>query len=126
MNQILARQFASEWIQAWNQHDLAKICAFYAEGCELSSPFIPEVIKRPITEIKGLSNIRRYWEKAFAAMPNISFELVSVMAGVDSIVITFYGVYNALSGNVFYFDKDNKIIKSSAFIDLVLNPPRSK
>lgn len=125
MNQILARQFANEWIKAWNQHDIAKIAEFYAEECELSSPFIPEVINKPITEIKGLRNIRRYWEKAFAVMPNFSFELVSVMAGVDSIVITFHGIYSALSANAFYFDKDNKIIRSTAFIDLMLNQPRS-
>ena len=34
------QEFAKEWIDAWNSHDLDRILAHYAEDIEISTPMI--------------------------------------------------------------------------------------
>ena len=121
MNQILAKQLANNWMSAWNKHDINKLAEFYDEDCELSSPLVAELTRRASNELKGLRNIRWYWEKLFAAMPDISFEIISVLSGLNSIVITHKGPYGTLSAVVFYFNQNNKIIKSTAFLEVAVS-----
>jgi hypothetical protein len=121
MNQITAKQLANNWMSAWNKHDINKLAEFYDEDCELSSPLVAELTRRSSNELKGLRNIRWYWEKLFAAMPDVSLEIISVLSGLNSIVITHIGPYNTLSAVVFYFNKNNKIIKSTAFVEVALS-----
>jgi hypothetical protein len=40
MTSEFARQFAHEWIAAWNAHDLAQVLSHYTDDFEMSSPFI--------------------------------------------------------------------------------------
>ena len=35
-----AEQFAQEWIDSWNSHDLSRILSHYADDFEMSSPVI--------------------------------------------------------------------------------------
>ncbi|MDP9013943.1 MAG: nuclear transport factor 2 family protein [Pseudomonadota bacterium] len=37
-----AEEFAKEWIDAWNSHDLERILSHYADDFEMSSPLIME------------------------------------------------------------------------------------
>ena len=37
-----AREFAVEWIAAWNAHDLDRILSHYADDFEMRSPLIAE------------------------------------------------------------------------------------
>lgn len=119
MNQVAAKKFALAWIEAWNSHDVDKIAAFYDEDCELISPILSEVTGRSMEHIRGVRNLRRFWGRSFELVPAFKMELVSVLTGVDSIVINFRGVYDTLSANVLYFNRDNKVIKSLAFFEIV-------
>lgn len=120
MNQILAKQLATNWVSAWNKHDISKLAEFYDEDCELSSPLVAELTRRSNNQLKGLRDIRWYWEKLFAAMPDISLEIISVLSGLNSIMITHMSPYNTLSAVVFYLNQNNKIIKSTAFLDVAV------
>lgn len=117
MNKEFAMQFAHEWIDAWNHQDLDKVLSFYAEECELSSPLIAEILKKPIGELKGIGAIRDYWAQALKLVPNLSFELIAVLAGVNSLIITYYGAHDTHSAEVFYFDDNKKVIRSSAYYE---------
>ncbi|TXI91528.1 MAG: nuclear transport factor 2 family protein [Neisseriales bacterium] len=118
MNKEFAQKFADSWIDAWNHQNLDKILEFYAEGCEFSSPLIEKVLHKPIGELEGLAAIRNYWAEALKLVPNLSFELVAVLSGINSLIITYYGAHDTLSADVFYFDANNKVIKSSAYYEL--------
>ena len=118
MNKEFAQKFAHNWIDAWNHQNLDKILEFYADGCEFSSPLIEEVLKKPIGELKGLADIRDYWGQALKLVPNLSFELIAVLSGINSLIITYYGAHDTLSADVFYFDANNKVVKSSAYYEL--------
>ncbi|MEI8247817.1 MAG: hypothetical protein WCI51_18415 [Lentisphaerota bacterium] len=40
-----ALEFATEWIAAWNSHDLNRVLSHYSEDFETSSPFIAKMCK---------------------------------------------------------------------------------
>ncbi len=42
-----ALEFAREWIESWNSHDLERILAHYTEDFEMSSPLIVERLEGP-------------------------------------------------------------------------------
>lgn len=38
MRKEFAQQFAKEWVQAWNNHDIEAILSHYTEDFEIESP----------------------------------------------------------------------------------------
>lgn len=120
MNQITAKKFALAWIEAWNSHDIDKIASFYHDDCELISALIPEITGRSVDKVRGIRDLKRFWTRSLELFPSFKMELVSVMAGVDSVVINFRGAYDTLAANVCYFNRDNKIIKVVAYFEIIL------
>lgn len=121
MNQITAKKFALAWIEAWNSHDIDKVASFYHDDCELISALIPELTGRSVDKLRGLRDLKKFWARSLELFPSLKMELISVMAGVDSVVINFRGAYATLAANVFYFNRDNKIIKAAAYFEIVLS-----
>ena len=64
-----AKNFAQQWVKAWNLHDLDKILLHYADACELTSPLIITVLKEPSGTVKGKQRIRAYWERRSIESP---------------------------------------------------------
>lgn len=91
LDRQFAEHFAREWIEAWNSHDLDRILAHYSEGFELSSPKIVELMGEPSGRLTGKAAIRPYWAKALARIPDLKFELLTVLAGIDSLALYYRG-----------------------------------
>jgi len=113
MDKEFASQFAREWIEAWNSHDLDKIMAHYAEDFEMSSPVIRQLMNIDSGTIKGKIEVRAYWEKALAKIPDLHFELVDAYSGVNSVVIQYKG-HRGLSAEVFFFNSEGKVERAFA------------
>lgn len=84
-----AEAFARQWIADWNAHDLERVLARYADDFEMTSPLIVERMGISSGRLKGKETIRSYWAQALAAMPQLRFELLDVMVGVNSVAILF-------------------------------------
>lgn len=84
-----AREFAQEWIEAWNSHDLERILAHYHDDFEMWSPLIIERMGVATGMLKGKDAIRPYWALGLAAQPPLHFELHDVLVGVDTIAIYY-------------------------------------
>jgi hypothetical protein len=41
-----AKQFAQEWIDAWNAHDLDRVLSHYTDDSEMSSSFIATIARQ--------------------------------------------------------------------------------
>lgn len=108
-----AEAFAADWIAAWNGHDLDRILSNYAEDFEMASPYIARLAGQPGGKLKGKPAVRAYWAKALELMPNLRFELVSVLAGIDSVVVHYRGVHG-LAAEVFFFGENGKVVKAHA------------
>src|SRR5260221_10895086 len=107
IDQAFAGRFAAAWIDAWNNHDLARILAHYTDDFEMSSPKIIELASEPSGTLKGKELVGAYWAKALQLRPDLHFELKATLAGVNSITLYYNGV-SGPAAEVFHFNRDGK------------------
>lgn len=108
-----AEHFAQEWIDAWNAHDIERVLTHYTDDFEMSSPVIIRVVGEPSGKLRGKAQVRAYWERALAGLPDLRFELVHTLIGVDSVVLYYHSGHGA-SAEVFHFNAAGKVDRSSA------------
>jgi len=109
-----AEQFAAEWIDAWNSHDLERIFSHYRDDFEMSSPLIVERMGVPSGTLRGKDAIRPYWSIGLTATPPLKFVLVDVLVGVDCIAIYYRSITrNRLVTEVLQFDALRRVIRGS-------------
>lgn len=107
-----APAFAAEWAAAWNSHDLDRILAHYAEGIVFRSR---KAI--PLTgagEVRGLHALRAYWSAALARQPDLRFELVSVFAGHEMVVIVYRNHAGVTAAETLRFGADGLVVDAAA------------
>jgi|SRR5580698_4307266 predicted ester cyclase len=85
-----ARQFAQEWIEAWNSHDLERILSHYDDEIRLVSPVALKLLKNGDGVVQGKAALREYFRRGLEAFPNLHFDLIDVLWGVETVVI-YYG-----------------------------------
>lgn len=111
MDTAFATRIAHDWIEAWNAHDLDRILSLYADDFEISSPYIAKVLGVHSGSLKGKKAVRSYWEKALLLVPNLRFELLAVLHGVNSVALHYKGVNDRLCCEVLFFDANRLIVK---------------
>jgi ketosteroid isomerase-like protein len=104
-----AEKFAREWVDAWNSHDLDRILSHYADDFQMTSPFIVAMLNQPTGTIQGKENVRAYWANALERLPDLHFDLIEVLAGVDSITIYYHAVLGKRAAEVLFFDANGKV-----------------
>jgi hypothetical protein len=113
IDKAFADHFAADWIDSWNKHDLDRILSHYTDDFEMSSPVIIKVAGEPSGTLKGKGAIGAYWTKALQLFPNLHFELITTLVGVNSVTLYYQGV-RGLSAEVFHFNTDGKVTKAYA------------
>jgi hypothetical protein len=108
-----ADHFAQEWIAAWNSHDLDRILSHYTDDFEMSSPRIIQVAGESSGILKGKGAIGAYWRKALRLAPNLHFEPITTLVGIDTITLYYKGA-RGLSAEVFHFNRDGKVSRAYA------------
>ena len=88
MNLHDAYRFADTWASAWNAHDLDRVLALFADDVVFRSPVAARLLGTDGT-VRGAEALRAYWAQALTHRPNLRFEVLSVYAGVDTVVIRF-------------------------------------
>src|SRR5215467_11570717 len=109
MDSAFAKRFATEWIAAWNSHDLDRVLSHYANDFEMSSPYIVALVGEPSGTLIGKSAVEAYWRKALSALPDLHFDLISVLVGANSITLYYKGARGRLAAEVFHFDEEQKV-----------------
>ena len=110
-----ARELATEWVAAWNSHDLERIFRHYSDDFEMRSPLIAERGFSPTGVLRGKDAIRPYWSAGLAtASPPIRFELLEVYAGVNTVAIRYRSVGRRLVTEILTLDDEGRIIAGSA------------
>ncbi len=84
-----AREFAADWIDAWNSADLDRILAHYTDDFEMSSPLIVERMGIETGQLKGKDAIRPNWAAGLNAHPRLHFELIAVFTGANSVALHY-------------------------------------
>lgn len=114
MDKAFAEYFAADWISSWNAHDLERILSHYVDDFEMSSPVIVQVAGEPSGILRGKSAVGAYWKKALGLIPDLQFELLSVLAGVNSVTLYYKGARGRLAAEVFHFGPDKRVIRAFA------------
>lgn len=108
-----ARTFSADWIAAWNSHDLPRILEHYTDDFAMRSPGIV-AMGAPSGILKGKTNVAAYWEKALKAQPDLTFDLIDVFAGVQSLAIHYNSRGRRENVEVLEFNADCKVVRGSA------------
>jgi len=113
MTPEIAQQFARDWVAAWNAHDLECVLSHYEDDFEMSSPIIRSLAGEASGTLRGKPAIRAYWAKALKAVPDLHFELLTVLTGVNSVTLYYKG-HRGLVAEVFHFGASGKVAKAFA------------
>jgi hypothetical protein len=108
-----AEHFAQDWIESWNSHDLGRILSHYSDEFEMSSPVIIQVAGEPSGKLKGKDAVGAYWKKALTLLPDLQFELLTTLVGVNSVTLYYRGP-RGLAAEVFHFSPDHKVLSAYA------------
>lgn len=113
IDHAFATRFVSDWIGAWNAHDLDRILAHYVDDFEMSSPLIVEMGAEPTGTLEGKAAVGAYWGAALDAYPDLRFEHVATFVGVDSVLLQFRWS-GGMRAEMFLFGEDGKVERAYA------------
>ena len=105
-----AARFADEWFAAWNAHDLDAILGHYADEIEFVSPFVAVLNDDPAGVVRGKEELRAYFARAFERFPDLRFEPLDVLLGVNSVTLSYVSVGNRHAAEVMTLGPDGRIV----------------
>jgi hypothetical protein len=79
----------------------------------MASPIIMAMVGEPSGTLKGKEKVGAYWAKALQRIPDLRFELISILVGVNSLTL-YYKSPRGLAAEVFHFGPDQKVVKAFA------------
>ncbi len=109
-----AIQFALDWIESWNSHDLDRVLSHCSEGLEVSSPIIVERLGREDGILKGKTAVGQYWSPSMSQEPPLRFELEDVLVGVNQLTIYYRNVGRRVVADTLTFDNSLKVASETA------------
>jgi len=101
-----ATQFAEEWIEAWNNHDLDRIVAHYCDDVIFSSPFVTSIEGVATGSLYGREALGVYFKAALNKFPSLCFELHTVFHGTDALTIVYRSVNNLVAAETMVLSDD--------------------
>ncbi len=113
IDEAFARQFSSDWIQAWNAHNIDEVLTHYEEDFIFQSPMITVVTGNPSGRLQGKNAVRAYWSKALEILPNLHFELIDILLGSDCLTLYYRG-HRGFVAETFFFGSEEKVARAAA------------
>src|SRR5207249_9040777 len=104
-----AREFAGAWVQAWNAHDLDRIMTHYEDDVVLVSPVAARILDDPGGTVSGKAALRSYFQRGLDVYPNLKFELLDVMWGLNSVVLYYVNQRGSRTGEYMEFGPTGKV-----------------
>lgn len=109
-----ARAFARDWVDAWNDKNIDLILSHYADTVTFHSPRIALVLGRNLSQLDGKAALRAYWMKALKQAPDLYFELDTVFASANAVIIAYTNHREQSASECFIFNTDGEIVTSVA------------
>ncbi len=75
------------------------------------------LLNEPSGTIRGKEALQEYFSAALKQVPDLEFEVVDVLAGVNSMVIYYKAVFGKMAAEVLFFDEHGKVTHSCAHYD---------
>jgi hypothetical protein len=104
MDEAFAQQFATDWLEAWNAHDLEVILSHFSEEIVFSSPLALRIVEDSNGVLRGKEQLRAYWSEGLRRNPELHFEIENLYLGVTSLVIHYRNHSGGLVNEVLIFE----------------------
>jgi hypothetical protein len=109
-----AKCFAAQWIAAWNSHDLDAILSHYTDDFEMTTPMIQRMLGIESGMLKGKEAVGDYWRAALKRVPDLSFSIIEITCGIDSVSIYYHAAMGRKAIETFFFNENGKVYKALA------------
>ena len=109
-----ARHFASDWIAAWNAKDLERIVSHYREDVLFSSPFAITHAGAEDGVVHTRPALCAYFKRALNAYPELRFEPIAVLPGVNSVALHYRSVGGREAIEVMELDARQRVHRVTA------------
>ena len=86
---------------------------FAADDVVFSSPFVVTIAGEPSGSLRGKAALRAYWSRALAMLPDLRFELIDVLAGVDAVTLHYRG-HRGPVAETFHLDAAGQVRAATA------------
>src|SRR5271154_2039011 len=96
MDAAFANDFAAQWLDGWNAHDLEAILAHFADDVVFTSPLALRIVGGSHGVLRGKEALRAYWREGLRRNAELHFEIADLYLGVDTIVIHYRNHSGAL------------------------------
>jgi hypothetical protein len=106
-----AKEFARQWVAAWNSHNLDAIMSHYDVDVVLISPVAAKIFDDPSGTVQGNDALRNYFKRGLDLYPTLRFELLDVMCGLSSIVVCYKNQKDTRTAEFMELGKNGKIIR---------------
>lgn len=104
-----ACDFAADWIDSWNEHDIERIMSHYHDDVEYFSIFLAQLSGVASGMLQGKDKLRQYLMKGLEAYPKLHFKLLGIYVGVGSVTIEYESVNNLIAAEVFELDEQSLV-----------------
>lgn len=84
-----AKQFAQQWCDAWNSHDVDAVLKHFHEDVRFHSPVATTLIPGSGGMITGKAGLNAYWSEGIKLIPDLRFTVDHVYAGINSVIIQY-------------------------------------
>ena len=83
------KQIATEWLAAFNDHDLERLLDLYDDEAVHYSPKLK--IRQPETNgiVKGKNALRAWWKDAFERLPQLHYKVTALTANDDRVFMEY-------------------------------------
>lgn len=108
------QRLAEEWYAAWNAHDLDRIVSHYSDDVVFTSPFVAKLGSDPQGRLVGKAALRQYFGVALERFPDLEFEPIALLTGVNSLVLHYRSVEGRLAGELMVLGEDGLVHEAVA------------
>ena len=116
MDYITAKTIAQEWCEAWNSKDLNRILKHYADDIVLYSPYaLMRLGEGTKGKVQGKDLLEKYFSLGLQSAPQLNFQFVDVLVGIDEITILYRRETGILVADVMSFNSKNEAKTVRAF-----------
>lgn len=110
MTKEFATAVARDWVGAWNAHDLEKTLSHYSEDFTIETPMAAKLYPQSYGIVVGKSEVRKYWPIGLEKSPNLKFEILDVLVGVNSTGLYLFNTSsNKKSVELMSFNSEMKV-----------------
>ena len=106
-----AWNLANLWVAAWNAHDLDQILAHYEDSVELTSPAAAQLLGTSDGKVVGKASLKTYFRRGLEAYPELSFRLVDVLWGINSLVLYYTNQKGTHTAEFMELSANGKVVR---------------